>query len=58
MHLFYIPKYYKVLEKFGTKDKSKGYLDLIEDKYLEILKKKLILNILFFLIIKMNKLEF
>ncbi len=39
IHIFYIPKNYELLEKFGTKDKSKEYLDLIEDKYLEILKK-------------------
>ena len=39
MHVFYIPKNYELLEKFGTKDKSKAYLDLIEDKYLEILKR-------------------
>lgn len=38
-HVFYIPKNYELLEKYGTKDKSKEYLDLIEYKYLEILKK-------------------
>ncbi len=38
-HVFYVPKNYELLEKYGTKDKSKEYLDLIEDKYLEILKK-------------------
>lgn len=38
-HVFYVPKNYDLLKKYGTKDKSKRYLELIEDKYLEILKK-------------------
>ena len=37
--LFYIPKNYDLLTKYGTKDKSKEYLDKIEETYLTILKK-------------------
>lgn len=36
--VFYIPKNYELLSKYGTKDKSTEYLDLIEGKYLETLK--------------------
>lgn len=38
-HVFYIPKNYELLEKYGTKDKSREYLDMIQEKYLEVLKK-------------------
>lgn len=38
-HVFYVPKNYELLEKYGTKDKSREYLDVIQEKYLEILGK-------------------
>lgn len=37
--LFYVPKNYELLSKYGTKDKSKEYLDLVEKKYLEVIKE-------------------
>ena len=37
--IFYVPKNYELLSKYGTKDKSQRYLDDIEEKYLEIIKK-------------------
>lgn len=37
--IFYVPKNYELLSKYGTKDKSIKYLDDIEEKYLEIINK-------------------
>lgn len=37
--IFYVPKNYELLSKYGTKDKSQKYLDDIEAKYLEVIKK-------------------
>lgn len=37
--IFYIPKNYELLSKYGTKDKSKEYLDLIEEKYLQVMRE-------------------
>ena len=38
-HIFYIPKNYELLTKYGTKDKSIYYVDEIEKKYLEVIKE-------------------
>lgn len=38
-HIFYIPKNYELLTKYGTKDKSIDYVDEIEEKYLKVIKK-------------------
>lgn len=37
--IFYVPKNYELLSKYGTKDKSQKYLDDIEEKYLGVIKK-------------------
>lgn len=37
--VFYVPKNNELLQKYGQKDKSEEYLNEIEEKYIEILKK-------------------